>query len=83
MAIKRLEETNLADTLSYCFTPEKYDHTNVTKTNWQSLGSISFDEFSVAIISDAIDSIARVWFRVWRRYLKWNYDRVKKNKKRE
>jgi len=35
MAIKRLEEKNLSDTLSYCFTPEKYDHTNVTKTNWQ------------------------------------------------
>jgi hypothetical protein len=57
--------------LSYRFIPEQYDHTNVTLTNWQSLGSISFDDFSVAVLSDAIDSIARVWFRVWRRYLKW------------
>ena len=60
--------------LSYCFVATEYDHTNVTKTNWQSLGSISFDKFSVAIISDAIDSIARVWFRVWRRYLKWKIE---------
>ena len=26
------------------------------------------------IISDAIDSIARVWFRVWHRYLKWKIE---------
>ncbi|MFC1982247.1 hypothetical protein ACFLV5_00410 [Chloroflexota bacterium] len=57
--------------LSYCFIPEQYDHTNVTYENWQSLGSISFDNLSVAVLSDAIDSIARVWLRVWRRYLKW------------
>ena len=57
--------------LSYRFIPEQYDHTNVTLTNWQSLGLISFDDFSVAVLSDAIDSIARVWFRVWRKYLKW------------
>jgi len=57
--------------LSYCFIPEQYDHTNVTSENWRSLGSLSFDKFSVAVLSDAIDSIARVWFRVWRRYLKW------------
>lgn len=57
--------------LSYCFIPQQYDHTNVTLENWQSLGSLSFDQFSIAIFSDAIDSIARVWFKVWRRYLKW------------
>ena len=57
--------------LSYRFIPEKYNHTNVTSTNWQSLGSISFDDFSVAVLSDAIDSTARVWFRVWRKYMKW------------
>lgn len=57
--------------LSYRFIPNQYNHTNVTSTNWQSLGSISFDDFSIAVFSDAIDSIARVWFRVWRRYLKW------------
>ena len=57
--------------LSYRFISEEYDHTTVTVTNWQSLGTISFDDFSIAVLSDAIDSIARVWFRVWRRYMKW------------
>jgi hypothetical protein len=57
--------------LSYCFLPSQYDHTNVNSANWQSLGSIDFKTLSVAVFTDAIDSIARVWFRVWRRYVKW------------
>jgi len=65
--------------LSYCFIPPQYDHTNVTTGNWQSLGSISFEHLSVAILSDAIDSIARVWFRIWRRYVKW--ERKQRSKK--
>jgi len=57
--------------LSHCFIPEQYTHTNVTSDNWQSLGSISFEAYSAAVLSDAIDSIARIWLRVWRRYMKW------------
>jgi hypothetical protein len=57
--------------LSYEFIPEGYDHTNVDKTNWDSLGNISFPDLTLAVISDAIDSIARIWFRVWRRYKRW------------
>jgi hypothetical protein len=57
--------------LSYEFIPEKHDHKSVTKQNWRSLGKIKFDELSVAVFSDAIDSIARVWLRVWRKYLEW------------
>ena len=57
--------------LSYCFLPPQYDHTSITLGNWQSLGSISFEELSVAVFADAIDSVARVWFRIWRRYIKW------------
>lgn len=57
--------------LSYYFIPGQYDHNNVSMANWDSLGDIAFDEFSAAVLSDAIDSIARVWFRIWRRYLKW------------
>jgi len=59
--------------LSYCFIPKEYDHTNIPMRNkkWQSLGLISFEDFSVAVLSDAVDSTARIWFRVWRRYLKW------------
>jgi hypothetical protein len=57
--------------LSYSFIPREYELNNITSDNWQSLGSITFEDLSVAVFSDAIDSIARVWFRVWRRYKKW------------
>lgn len=57
--------------LSYEFIPSNYTHHNVTKDNWDSIGSISFDDLSVAVLSDAIDSISHVWFRAWRRYMKW------------
>jgi len=57
--------------LSYCFIPQQYTHTDVTLDNWQSLGSISFEDYSAAVLSDSIDSIARIWLRVWRRYMKW------------
>jgi hypothetical protein len=33
--------------------------------------AIDFRDLSVAALSDAIDAIARVWLRVWRKYLKW------------
>jgi hypothetical protein len=57
--------------LSYLFIPEGYDQTNVTSHNWKKLGSIDFEDVSVAVLSDAIDSIASVYFRIWRRYMKW------------
>jgi hypothetical protein len=56
---------------SYYFLPEQYDPTNVTLKNWKFLGGLSFEELSVAVLADAIDSIARVWFRAWRRYARW------------
>ena len=60
--------------LSYSFIPQGYDHHNVNRTNWNTLGAVSFEDFSAAALSDAIDSIARVWFRIWRRYKKWESD---------
>jgi hypothetical protein len=58
--------------LSYCFLPAQYDETNVKpEDDWKSLGSLSFEELSIAVLADAIDSIARVWFRAWRRYAIW------------
>jgi hypothetical protein len=58
--------------LSYCFLPEQYKHTNIKpKDDWKSLGNLRFEELSLAVLADAIDSIARVWFRAWRRYVRW------------
>jgi len=63
--------------LSYALIPEGYDEKNVTLANWGSLSSLQFDIVSAAVLSDAIDSISRVWFRVWQRYLKWLEGRKK------
>ncbi|MCK4622765.1 MAG: hypothetical protein KAT62_11200 [Desulfuromonadales bacterium] len=59
--------------LSHDFIPSNFDETNVTKDNWDTLPGqkYTFDQYSVAVLSDAIDSIARVWLRVWRKYMKW------------
>lgn len=57
--------------LSYMFIPEGYDNTNVTTANWKTLGVISLEDLSIAVLSDAIDSIAKIYFRIWRRYKKW------------
>ena len=59
--------------LSYTFIPPGYDESNVNSQNWDSLPGklLDFEELSKVIFSDAIDAIARVWFRVWRRYLNW------------
>ncbi len=61
--------------LSYLFIPKEYNEKNVVSAKWKNIGKISFDEYSVAILTDAVDSIARVWFRVWRRYLKWKKEK--------
>jgi hypothetical protein len=57
--------------MAYLFIPSQYDHNNIPADNWDGLGTISFDDMSVAVLSDAIESIAHVWFRIWRRYREW------------
>ncbi|MGA2671359.1 MAG: hypothetical protein ABSF21_08120 [Dehalococcoidia bacterium] len=59
--------------LSYYFLPEQYTPDNVKPPkDWKTLGGLlSFEDLSVAVLADAIDSIARIWFRAWRRYAKW------------
>ncbi|OGO01461.1 MAG: hypothetical protein A2Y90_04655 [Chloroflexi bacterium RBG_13_52_12] len=60
--------------LSYRFFPPEYGPDNVTTQNWKTLApppGLSLEQLSTAVLTDAIDSISRVWFRVWRRYEKW------------
>jgi hypothetical protein len=59
--------------LSYAFFPPQYNETNVNTQNWKSLPGqlLDLDQLSEVVFSDAIDAIARVWFRVWRRYINW------------
>ena len=65
--------------LSYSFIPEPYQPEDLTSRNWKTKGSISFDDLSTAVFSDAIDSIARIWLRVWRRYIKWEKEQRKRS----
>jgi hypothetical protein len=59
--------------LSYAFIPQGNDDKNVTVSNWRMLPgqTIDFEQLSLIVFTDAIDAIARVWLRVWRRYLEW------------
>jgi len=59
--------------LSYSFIPPKFNPTNVTRANWQALPgqTVSFGDMNTAVLADAIDSVARIWLRVWRRFADW------------
>ena len=52
--------------------PQGYDETNL---DWDGLLKLdtgySFDEYSRYLLMDAIESISKVWFRVWNKYQKW------------
>jgi len=60
--------------LSYRFFPPDLKFENVNKANWQGFSQpvLSVKELGTAVLSDAVDSIARVWFRAFRRYDKWS-----------
>ena len=61
--------------LSYSFFPPEYGPENVTLDNWKTLArppDLTLENLSIAVLADAVDSIARVWFRIWRRYEIWN-----------
>ena len=59
--------------ISYEFIPQGFDESNVTIQNYHNLPGqrYSYKELSVMAFADAIDSLARAWFRVWRRYMRW------------
>ncbi|MBN1160929.1 MAG: hypothetical protein JXA17_03145 [Dehalococcoidales bacterium] len=58
--------------ISYRFFPSGYGPDNVNAQNWKTLApDFSLQQVSTAVLADAIDSISRVWFRVWRRYEMW------------
>jgi hypothetical protein len=59
--------------LAYAFIPPAYNETNVTIKNMTSLPGqlLDFEQLSVIVFTDAIDAIARIWMRLWRRYLDW------------
>lgn len=60
---------------SYQMIPEGYDDSNLDKDTFKTIeGGANFDRYSFEILSDAIDSIARVWLHIWSRYQNWLKD---------
>ena len=58
--------------MAYRLIPNTYDENNLTKEIFKTAEDFKrFDEYSQYILSDAIDSIARVWLHVWARYRNW------------
>lgn len=57
--------------MSYCIFPYDYDMTTKTAAFKESDIYKNLDEYSFAILSDAIDSIARIWLHAWHRFLDW------------
>ncbi len=57
---------------SYAFIPQGFDETNVTRASYEGLPGqrYTISEVSVIVFSDAVDSLARVWLRAWRRWLR-------------
>ena len=57
---------------SYQMIPEGYDDSNLDVKTFKTLeGGINFDRYTFEILSDAVDSIARVWLHIWSRYRNW------------
>jgi hypothetical protein len=63
--------------MAYAFIPEGIREEDVTRDNWDNLTgqTVTFRVLSMAAFCDAIDSIARIWFRVWRKYVRWERKR--------
>lgn len=63
--------------MSYRLIPKVYTPDSLTKDIYCSTEAFEhFEEYSQYIISDAIDSIARVWLHVWTRYRNWLVKKV-------
>ena len=58
--------------MSYRLIPAEYDEKSLTKEVYLGTEAYSkLEEYSQAILCDAVDSIARVWLHVWARYRTW------------
>lgn len=70
--------------LSYRFFPPQYTPDTVTAVNWKTLAlPFTVEQLSVAVLADAIDSIARIWFFVWKEYEDWQAKPKKKEEVEE
>ena len=64
---------------AYAFLPAGIDETNVDLSQWPASPGqgLPTEALGLAVLTDAVDSIARVWLRIWRRYLQWHARQTK------
>lgn len=58
--------------MAYLMFPDGFSMSTSTKTFKASETFKKLDEYSYAILFDAIDSIARIWLHAWHRFVDWN-----------
>ncbi|GEM_PF-466440 len=64
--------THQAYLVSYAYLPLDADLTKFSKKTLEYPNApLAYEEMSVAVLADAVDSVARVWYRVIRRYHDW------------
>jgi hypothetical protein len=52
--------------------PQEYDENNLDWNTFKGLNTgYSFDDYSKFILVDSIDSIAKVWLKIWNKYQNW------------
>jgi hypothetical protein len=68
--------------LSYHFfvPAEIPDPTQAVFKDWKVANKVKSEDLSAVVIADSIDTIARIWLRVWRRYIIWKEKRDKEKK---
>lgn len=58
--------------MAYRLIPAEYKDTELTKEIYKTTEAYArLEEYSRIILSDSVDSIARIWLHVWARYRKW------------
>jgi hypothetical protein len=58
--------------MSYKMIPPDYDENNLDWNTFKTLKTgYSFDDYSKFILIDSIDSIAKVWLKIWNKYQGW------------
>jgi hypothetical protein len=59
--------------IAYRFIPQEFDVDDIDMKQWQSLpgSTLPLARLSPLVFSEAIDAIARIWLRAWRRYSDW------------
>jgi hypothetical protein len=56
--------------LSYKLVPQTAEPT-VTLKQLTEINPVEVQEIMVAALCDAVDATAKIWLRVWKRYLEW------------